>query len=115
MSRTWWSTRTPRDDTAIWEHAVTAIDEMHEIIDKVQTQVGSIDRWSVYAAELIGILYAINKAIRRQWIHGHCETSGNSIAGRLAKEAVIPSKIHSFSYSTAEAVPLTYANATTGS
>ncbi|KAJ6004637.1 hypothetical protein N7540_013006 [Penicillium herquei] len=40
--------------------AAATIDESRQICERVQIQVGSMDRWSVHAAELIGILYAIN-------------------------------------------------------
>jgi ribonuclease HI len=40
--------------------AAAATNEIQQTTDRVQIQVGSIDRWSVHAAELIGILYAIN-------------------------------------------------------
>ncbi|KAI2735434.1 hypothetical protein CBS147333_9748 [Penicillium roqueforti] len=54
--------------------AAAAIDEMQQTTDSVQIQVGSMDRWSVHAVELIGILYAINiinlVAVRR-WTTSH--------------------------------------------
>lgn len=62
--------------------AAAAIDEMQQTTDKVQIQVGSMDRWSVHAAELIGILYAINiinlVAVRR-WTTSHSRVRSATI------------------------------------
>jgi ribonuclease HI len=40
--------------------AVVALDDNLEITESQQVQVGSMDRWSVHVAELIGIFYAIS-------------------------------------------------------
>lgn len=40
--------------------AAVALDDSLEMTEKIQIQVGPMERWSVHAAELIGILYAIN-------------------------------------------------------
>ena len=40
--------------------AAAVLDDSLETIEKLQVQVRPMDRWSVHAAELIGILYAIN-------------------------------------------------------
>jgi ribonuclease HI len=40
--------------------AAVVLDDKLEITERVQIQVGPMDQWSVHAAELIGILYAIN-------------------------------------------------------
>jgi hypothetical protein len=56
------------------EAAAAAIDEMQQTTDRVQIQVGSMDRWSVHAAELIGIPYAIkiiNQVAVRRWTASH--------------------------------------------
>lgn len=62
--------------------AAAAIDEMQQTTDRVQIQVGSMDRWSVHAAELIGILYAINiinlVAVRR-WTRSHSRVRSATI------------------------------------
>lgn len=126
-----------------------------EVSKSLQSQVGPMNRWSVHAAELIGILQAINLinkfafkqrrstgeqlrlatilsdsisalqaiqnpgnksgqqiihailqaatnikthgvTIRLQWIPEHCAAPGNDSADRLAKEAAIPGKTHTF-------------------
>ena len=135
--------------------AAVTLDNNLEVSDSSQIQVGSMDRWSVHAAELIGILHTINiinkvaserrrltgeqvrlatilsdsmsalQAIQNpgnksgqriihailqaaintkthgvtiglQWLPGHCEALGNDSADRLAKEAAIPGKTHTF-------------------
>lgn len=62
--------------------AAAAIDEMQQTTDRVQIQVGIMDRWSVHAAELIGILYAINiinlVAVRR-WTRSHSRVRSATI------------------------------------
>ncbi|KAJ5111881.1 hypothetical protein NUU61_001511 [Penicillium alfredii] len=40
--------------------AAVALDDSLETTEKIQIQVGPMEGWSVHAAELIGILYAIN-------------------------------------------------------
>lgn len=54
--------------------AAAAIAEMQQTTDGAHIQVGSMDRWSVHAVLLIGILYAINiinlVAVRR-WTTSH--------------------------------------------
>ncbi|KAJ5152552.1 hypothetical protein N7492_009832 [Penicillium capsulatum] len=40
--------------------AAVALDDSLETTEKIQIQVGPMERWSVHAAELIGILHAIN-------------------------------------------------------
>ncbi|KAJ5244713.1 hypothetical protein N7489_004809 [Penicillium chrysogenum] len=49
--------------------AAAVFDESLETSDSIQVQVGPMERWSVHAAELIGILYAINiiKIALRHW------------------------------------------------
>jgi ribonuclease HI len=50
--------------------AAVVLNNSLETIDSIQVQVGPMDRWSVHAAELIGILYAINvinKIAIRHW------------------------------------------------
>lgn len=54
--------------------AATVLDESLETTDSMQVQVGPMERWSVHAAELIGILYAINiinKIALRHWRTSH--------------------------------------------
>ncbi|OQD70005.1 hypothetical protein PENANT_c280G02962 [Penicillium antarcticum] len=54
--------------------AATVLDELLETTDSMQVQVGPMERWSVYAAELIGILYTINiinKIALRHWRTSH--------------------------------------------
>jgi ribonuclease HI len=40
--------------------AIVTLNESDEVIESQQVQVGPMDRWSVHAAELIGIFYAVN-------------------------------------------------------
>ena len=40
--------------------AATTLNDSTGMAELLQIQVGPIDRWSVYAAELVGILYAVN-------------------------------------------------------
>jgi hypothetical protein len=40
--------------------AVVALDGNLQVVESTQIQVGLMDRWSVYVAELIGIFYAIS-------------------------------------------------------
>jgi hypothetical protein len=40
--------------------AAAVLDDSLETTEKLQVQVGPMEQWSVHAAELIGILYAIN-------------------------------------------------------
>jgi ribonuclease HI len=40
--------------------AIVALNDDDEVTESQQIQVGSMDRWSVYVAELIGIFYAVN-------------------------------------------------------
>jgi ribonuclease HI len=44
--------------------AVVALDDNLEVIEAQQAQVGPMDRWSVHAAELIGIFYAISSVFK---------------------------------------------------
>lgn len=44
--------------------AVVALDGNQEIIESRQVQVGPMDRWSVHAAELIGIFHAISTVFK---------------------------------------------------
>jgi ribonuclease HI len=62
--------------------AAVAIDERQQTTDRIQIQVGSMDRWSVHAAELIGILYAINiinKIAVRRWTASHARVRSATI------------------------------------
>jgi ribonuclease HI len=62
--------------------AAAAIDEMHQTTDSVQIQVGSMYRWSVHSAELIGILYAIdiiNQVAVRRWTASHSRVRSATI------------------------------------
>ena len=50
--------------------AATTLNDSTETSESLQIQVGPMDRWSVHAAELVGILYAINiinKAALQRW------------------------------------------------
>ncbi|KAJ5309348.1 uncharacterized protein N7443_001809 [Penicillium atrosanguineum] len=50
--------------------AATTLNDSTGTADFLQIQVGPMDRWSVHAAELVGILYAINiinKAALQRW------------------------------------------------
>ena len=50
--------------------AATTLNDSTETVESLQIQVGPMDRWSVHAAELVGILYAINiinKAALQRW------------------------------------------------
>lgn len=44
--------------------AVVVLDENQEVIGSEQVQVGPMNRWSVYMAELIGIFYAISMVFK---------------------------------------------------
>ncbi|OJJ99328.1 hypothetical protein ASPACDRAFT_30164, partial [Aspergillus aculeatus ATCC 16872] len=44
--------------------AAAVLDDKSVTTESLQVQVGPMDQWSVHAAELIGILYAINLIIR---------------------------------------------------
>ncbi|KAI3093180.1 hypothetical protein CBS147333_10127 [Penicillium roqueforti] len=62
--------------------AAAALNDSLEIIDSIQMQVGPMDRWSVHAAELIGILYAINiinKVALRHWRTSHTRVRSATI------------------------------------
>ncbi|KAF7183713.1 hypothetical protein CNMCM7691_004063 [Aspergillus felis] len=137
--------------------AAVALNPGGDIIQSRRISVGSMEYWSLYAAELMAIYYAIslvyqisqkkqeapgtsrepatiltdsiselqaianswNKSgqriiqailksarelntrgvpLRLQWVPGHCEDLGNDTAGRLAKEAVGPDKMHPFQH-----------------
>jgi DNA repair protein RadC len=41
-----------------------ALDDNLEITESQQVQVGSMDHWSVYVAELIGIFYAVSTVFK---------------------------------------------------
>ncbi|KAI2742756.1 hypothetical protein DTO013F2_8432 [Penicillium roqueforti] len=103
--------------------AVTALDGNLETVESQQAQVGPMDRWSVYVAELIGIFYAISGefriahqrqpvvhgilqgatefqaqriALHLQWMPGHCHNPGNDAADRPANDAARPGETHPF-------------------
>lgn len=62
--------------------AATVLDESLEATDSIQVQVGPMERWSVHAAELIGILYAINiisKIALRHWKKSHTRVRSATI------------------------------------
>ena len=44
--------------------AIVTLNESDEVIESQQVQVGPMDRWSVHAAELIGIFYAVNMVFK---------------------------------------------------
>ena len=45
--------------------AIVALDDNTEVTESQQIQVGPMDRWSVHAAELIGIFYAISSVYKQ--------------------------------------------------
>ena len=62
--------------------AVAVLNDSLETTDSIQVQVGPMDRWSVHAAELIGILYAINvinKVALRHWRTSHTRVRSATI------------------------------------
>ncbi|KAJ5513135.1 hypothetical protein N7463_002687 [Penicillium fimorum] len=62
--------------------AAAVLDKSLETTDSIQVQVGPMDRWSVHAAELIGILYAINiinKIALRHWSTSHTRVRSATI------------------------------------
>jgi len=62
--------------------AAAALNDSLETIDSMQVQVGPMDRWSVHAAELIGVLYAINiinKVALRHWRTSHSRVGSATI------------------------------------
>jgi ribonuclease HI len=62
--------------------AATVLDESLGTTDSIQVQVGPMERWSVHAAELIGILYAINiinKIALRHWRTSHMRVRSATI------------------------------------
>ncbi|KAJ5593504.1 hypothetical protein N7537_010408 [Penicillium hordei] len=62
--------------------AAAVLSDSLETIDSIQVQVGPMGRWSVHAAELIGIIYAINiinKVALRHWRTSHTRVRSATI------------------------------------
>ncbi|OQE10083.1 hypothetical protein PENFLA_c095G04406 [Penicillium flavigenum] len=62
--------------------AAAMLNESLETTDSIRIQVGPMDRWSVHAAELIGILYSINiinRVALRHWRTAHMRVRSATI------------------------------------
>jgi DNA repair protein RadC len=72
---------------------VVALDNNLEVIESQQVQVGSMGRWSVHVAELIGIFYAVSTVFKISHQRPIAELSRTATAtilcnSRLALQAI---------------------------
>jgi ribonuclease HI len=63
--------------------AAVSLDDNLEIVEPRQTQVGPMDRWSVHAAELIGIFHALSSVLKIAHRHPRTTDSGSATAAIL--------------------------------